>query len=180
MSRGCLGSLPACLILQVDWLPVYDQPQYWDKWKQQRDIKELCEYANLQRSLHSPKWVAHCCETKGYREGFAIVDWNEKINRPVCAAPKSQVSIPQEHIFMTSMCTCSPITGWKHQKPSKFCSKHTCSYLDSGDDSDEVDPSYPLPTTPHKIDTLLQTGQIGDLPENDDPSLLTGCRKERM
>ena len=74
------------------------------------------------------------------------------------------------------MGTRSPITGGKYQRPSKFCSKH--SHLDSGEDNDEVDPSYPLPT-PHTVDALLQTGQIGDLPENDDPSLLSGCRKEK-
>ena len=42
-----------------------------------RDIEELCESANLHRSLHSPKWVAHCCGAKGCGEGFAIVDGNE-------------------------------------------------------------------------------------------------------
>ena len=66
-----------------------------------RDIEQLCELANLQLSLRSPKWVAHSCGMKGCREGFAVVDGNEKINRPVCAAAKSRVKIAQEHIFMT-------------------------------------------------------------------------------
>ena len=30
-----------------------------------------------------------------------------------------------------------------------------------------------------QCDVLLQTGQVGDLPENDDLSLLTGCRKKK-
>ena len=141
-----------------------------------RDIEQLCEYANLERSLLSPKWVSHICGMKGCREGFAVVDGNEKINRPACAAPKSQVSIPQQHIFMTSMCTRSPVNGGKYQKPSKFCKQH--SHLDDGEDSDEVAPSHPLPT-PHSTDMLLEKSQVGDLPENDDPTLFTGCRKEK-
>ena len=108
-----------------------------------RDIEKLCELANLQLSLRSPKWVAHSCGMKGCREGFAVVDGNEKINRPVCAAPKSRVKIPQEHIFMTSMCTRSPINGGKHENASKYCSLH--SELTSGED---IQPSHSLPT-PH-------------------------------
>ena len=140
-----------------------------------RDIEKLCELANLHRSLQSPKWVAHTCGMKGC-EGFAVVDGNEKINRPVCAAPKSRVEVPREHIFLTSMCTRSPVNGGPHQKPSKFCILH--SHLSDDVDSDEVDPSHPLPT-PHHKDDLFQKSQVGELPENDDPTLLTGCRKAK-
>ena len=59
-----------------------------------RDIEKLCELANLYRSLQFPKQVSHTCEMKGYREGFAVVDGNEKINQPVRAAPKSWVKVP--------------------------------------------------------------------------------------
>lgn len=171
-----LVSIPACTILQsVDCLSDTNLSTNASE-SNRRDIEELCEYANLHRSLHTPKWIAHCCRVKGCQEGFAVIDGNEKINRPVCAAPKSRVNVPHQHIFMTSMCTRSPITGGKHQRPSKFCSKH--SYLESDGDSEDVNPSYPLPL-PHTADSLLETSQVGDLPENDDPRLLTGCRKEK-
>ena len=141
-----------------------------------RDIEKLCELANLYRSLQSPKWVSHTCGMKGCREGFAVVDGNEKINRPVRAASKSRVKVPREHIFLTNMCTRSPVNGGPHQNSSKFCALH--SHLSDGVDSDEVDPSHPLPT-PHHTDELLQKSQVGELPENDDPTLLTGCRKAK-
>ena len=138
-----------------------------------RDIEQLCEVANLQLSIRSPKWVAHSCGIKGCREGFAVVDGNEKINRPVCAAPKSRVKIPQQHIFMTNMCTRSPVNGGKHQSPSKYCTLH--SELTSEED---IESPHPMPT-PHTTDSLLQKSQVGELPDNDDPTLLAGCRKEK-
>ena len=68
------------------------------------------------------------------------------------------------------------MNGGPHQKPSKFCALH--SHLSDGVDSGEVDLSHPLPT-PHHTDELLQKSQVGELPENDDPTLLTGCRKAK-
>lgn len=43
-----------------------------------KDIEDLCEHANLTRSLISPKWVHHQCTTKGCGEGFAVIDGNKK------------------------------------------------------------------------------------------------------
>ena len=68
---------------------------------------------------------------------------------------KSRVKIPQEHIFMTSMCTRSPINGGKHQNASKYCCLH--SELTSGED---IQPSHSLPT-PHATDALLEKNQVG-------------------
>lgn len=143
-----------------------------------RDLEQLCECANLHTSQSSPKWVHHICSMKGCKEGFAVVDGNEKINRSVCAAPRRRVKIPTEHIFMTSMCTRSPINGGRHRKPSKFCQQHVFLEDEEEDDTIESDPSQTLPT-PHTPSHLMSRHQVGNLPENDDPALLVGCRKER-
>ena len=89
-----------------------------------RNLEQLCASANLLLSSKSPKWVAHTCKTKGCREGFAVVDGNEKINRPICSAPKSQVFLPQQHIYMTQCCIRSPASGGRFRKPSKYCEMH--------------------------------------------------------
>ena len=70
-----------------------------------RDMEDVCELVNLDRSLRSPQWVLHKCKMNGYSEGMAVVDGNEKINCPICAAPKSKVSLPDQHICMTSLCS---------------------------------------------------------------------------
>ena len=133
-----------------------------------RCIEDLCERANLKRSLSSPKWVQHRCLTKGCTEGFAVVDGNEKINRAICAAPKTRVSLPQQYIYMTSMCTRSPTTGGRHLKPSMFCEHHF----------EESTVSDILPT-PHHTHNLLEKAKVGIVPENDDSDVLVGCRKAK-
>ena len=146
---------------------LHDQDMYTEPTKgNRRDIEKLCQAANLARSLVSPKWVHHQCLTKG--EGFAVIDGNEKINRAICAAPKTRVAIPKEYIYMTSMCTRSPTTGGKHARPSKFCEHHF----------QELDNSDCL-LTPHSTNRLLEKGRVGTLPENDDNELLIGCRKAK-
>ena len=138
-------------------------------------MEDLCELVNLHRSLRSPQWVQHKCKMNGGREGLAVVDRNE-INHPICAAPKSKVSLPAQHICMTSLCSQSPVTGGKHIKP-KFCRHH--ANLDQ--QSTSSTPTLPTPSsstpTPHTLNPILERGKIGSLPDNDDDSLLVGCRK---
>ena len=150
-----------------------------------RDVEDLCELVNLHRSLRSPRWVKHKCNMSGCSEGMAVVDGNEKINRPICAAPKSKLTLPDQHICMTSLCSRSPATGGKHVKPSKFCTHHA--------DLDQSTASTPIPhtpssstpqphsptstPTPHTPNPILEKGKIGSLPDSDDDSLLVGCRK---
>lgn len=138
-----------------------------------RDMEDLCELVNLHRSLRSPQWVAHKCKMSGCSNGIAVVDGNEKINRPICAAPKSKLSLPDQHICMTSLCSRSPATGGKHVKP-KFCTYH--ADLDQQSISSTPTPSSSTPT-PHTPNPILEKGKIGSLPDNDDDSLLVGCHK---
>ena len=55
---------------------------------------------------------------------LAVVDGSEKINRPICSAPKSKVFLPQQHIYMTQCCIRSPASGGRFRKPSKYCEMH--------------------------------------------------------
>lgn len=135
-----------------------------------RDIEDLCEQVNLHRSLKSPKWISHKCSMKGRSEGFAVVDGNEKLNRPICAAPRCKVSLPHQYICMTSLCSRSPMTGGKHLKPSKFCAVHS-------DLPEQSTSSSSSPPAPHAPDPILEKDKVGNLPDNDDESLLIGCRK---
>ena len=90
-----------------------------------RDIDNVCEVVNLHRSLTPPRWVSHKCTFKGCSEGFAVVDGNEKVNRTVCAAPRSKVHLPNQHICVASLCCRSPLTGGKHIEGIQvLCTSH--------------------------------------------------------
>ena len=108
---------------------------------------------------------------------MADVDGNEKINRPICAAPKSKVSLPAQHICMTSLCSQSPVTGGKHIKPSKFCTHHANIDQQSTSSTPTLHTPSSSTPTPHTPNPILESGKIGSLPDNDDDSLLVGCRK---
>jgi len=111
------------------------------------NLEQFCASANL-LSSKSPKWVGHTCKTKGCREGFAVVDGNEKINRPICSAPKSKVFLPQQHIYMTQCCIRSPASGGRFRKPSKYCEMHL--FLE-----EQAAASLLTPTCQHHIPLIL-------------------------
>ena len=106
---------------------------------------------------------------------MAVVDGNEKINRPICAAPKSKVSLPAQHICMTNLCSRSPVTEGKHIK-SKFCTHHANLDQQSTSSTPTLHTPSSSTPTPHTPNPILEREKIGSLPDNDD-SLLVGCRK---
>ena len=113
-----------------------------------RNIEKLCEAATGFLSTVPPKWVHHVCSVKGCRKGFAVVDGNEKVNRTMCAAPKSKVYIDEQKIYMTQCCPQSPASGGKSNLPVPH-------------------PSHPIP----------EKSKVGTLPDNDCPDVLVGCKK---
>ena len=88
-----------------------------------KDIDYLCQRAML-ISTSPPKWVQHSCKTPECKEGMVTIDGNEKLSRPMCAATKSKVLCPVNHINLVQCCSRSPIMGGKHQRASKFCGEH--------------------------------------------------------
>ena len=140
-----------------------------------RNIECLCEEATHILSTKSPKWVKHICDTKGCSEGFAVVDGNEKVNRSMCAAPKSKVYLDQQKINMMQCCPRSPASGGKSKKPSKFCHLH--SFLDDESSSTAThDTNLPVPQPSHP---MLDVSNVGTLPDNECTDVLVGCKKAR-
>ena len=80
----------------------------------------LCQRAMMHISISPPIWVQHCCNVPGCREGMVTVDGIEKLIRAMCAAPKSKVMCPVNHINLVQCCTQSPITGGRHQQASNL------------------------------------------------------------
>ena len=128
-----------------------------------RNIEELCQLAVHHISTMSPRWVRHQCSVKGCKEGFAVIDGNEKKNRAMCTAPKSRVFVDDQKIYMTQCCSRSPVSGGKSLQGSKYCHHH--SFLESSEDSAVVATTN-LPS-PHVSNPLLEKSKVGSLPEND-------------
>lgn len=141
-----------------------------------RNIEELCQLAVHHISTMSPRWVHHQCSVKGCKEGFAVIDGNEKIKRAMCAAPKSRVFVDDQKIYMTQCCSRSPVSGGKSLQGSKYCHHH--SFLESCEDSAVVATTN-LPS-PHASNPLLEKSKVGSLPENDSSELLVGCKKSQL
>ena len=79
-------------------------------------------------------WVLHRCTVKGCAEGYVTVDGNEKLRRPICAAPKSHVQLRPDLPTIVQCCTNYPVHGGKSQAASKYCELHA-RYHDIASDS---------------------------------------------
>ena len=120
--------------------------------------EELWEVITTQRN----KWVMHKCGTKGCAEGYVTVDGNEKLRRPICAVPHSKSQIRKDLPKIVQCCTNFPILGGKNQAPNKYCEVHAQDY-----DGESLAP----------IELRdVNIAYTGVLPDNDDDSILTGCK----
>ena len=107
---------------------------------------------------------------------MVTIDGNEKLTRTMCAAPKSKVTCPVNHINLVQCCTRSPITGGKHLQSSKFCSDH--SHLATVQDSASTTMGLTVQIPQHAIlNPIVNLTNVGMLPDCDSNELLTGCRK---
>ncbi len=102
------------------------------------------------------------------------MDGLEKICRPMCALPKERAVAGKSRetrcLNVTQCCPNTPVIGGKHQRPSKFCTDH--QYLEEEANSGHFTGQQVLPE--HAIASAREDVQ---LPDNDDDSLLTGCKK---
>ena len=103
--------------------------------------------------------------------GYCSLDGVEKVIRSMCAAPRVRVvggSTPETCVLnVINWCPESPVIGGKYQLPSKFCHLHMPQTKQSV--------NY-LVTPPEHRYFLRQRNEV-TLPDNDDSSLLTGCKK---
>ena len=141
-----------------------------------RDIELFCQRAMLRISTSPPKWVQHCCNVRGCKEGMVTIDGNEKIRRAMCAAPTSKVICPVNHINLVQCCSRSPITGGRHQSSSRFCSEHQHLAKDTTT-STETPLTVSIPRYLIQ-NSLLTSVNLGALPDSDSDELLKGCRKQ--
>ena len=111
------------------------------------------------------KWTLHRCNVKGCTEGYITIDGNEKLRRPICAAPKSRVQLQHDLPIVAQCCTNYPVHGGKSQVASKYCELHA---------RDDVITSDATNITSSQERKLSDTGS---LPENNDDSLLVGCKR---
>ena len=132
-----------------------------------RDVESLCKSLWEEICSLRNKWVMHKCKVKGCAEGYVTVDGNEKLRRPMCAAPRSKIRIRSDLPTIVQCCTNYPVMGGKHQAASRYCSVHTGLVNTMSYDRGE-----PLPE--HRNLDLQYTGV---LPDNDDDSLMVGCKK---
>jgi len=142
-----------------------------------RNVELLCRRAMMVISVSPPKWIHHCCNVPGCREGMVTIDGNEKLTRAMCAAPKSKVKCPVNHINLVQCCTQSPITGGRHQQSSKFCVDH--SHLATAHDTATAALSLTVRIPRRTIQNpLFNLANMGKLPDTDSSELFTGCRKQ--
>lgn len=91
----------------------------------------------------------------------------------MCAAPRSKVvggTSPEGQLLkICAVLSRTPIMGGKHKPPSKFCAAHASAADDAANNS-----AIALP--PEHRHFCRQIGKV-KLPDNDDDTLLVGCKK---
>ena len=138
-----------------------------------RDIEGLCEMLWNHLSKLPNKWVMHSCHIKGCKEGYVTVDGNEKLKRPKCAAPHSRIQVRSDLPTIVQCCTKYPTLGGKHKSSSPYCDEHTVT------DEDNVSGIKSRNDVDNDVQLITKFDQhfVGELPKNDDDSVLVGYKK---
>ena len=92
----------------------------------------------------------------------------------MCALPKSKVVAGQDSetrvLNIVQCCPDTPVLGGKHAKPSKFCAAHT-------QENKETTDIHPILSPPELQYMNSRASNEVTLPDNDDQSVLTACKK---
>ena len=139
------------------------------------DIEGLCSKAWEDIVADQNSWIHHTCDVTGCKEGYVTIDGLEKVSRTICAAPREKLKLPPGLPNIVQCCHNSPVMGGKHVHASKFCSQHQ-KELESKSNTDNS--VKDLPTTSLAQHQGLTNSVIGNLPDNDSPALLAGCKKQ--
>ena len=140
-----------------------------------RNLEGLCETLWEEICQTRNKWVMHRCGVKGCAEGYVTVDGNEKLWRPTYAAPCSKLKIQRDLPMIVQCCTNSPQIGGRRKSSSRFCPLHTVSEQAAPVATENSDVEGRGKVLPEFSKVDIQT--TGVLPDNDDVSLLVGCKQ---
>ena len=103
-----------------------------------------------------------------------MVDGNEKVNRSMCAAPRSKVYLDQQKINMMQCCPRSPASGGKSKKVNfATC---TVSLMMTAHLQQPTIRTYQCHR--HHM-PMLDKSNVGTLPDNESTDVLVGCKKAR-
>ena len=106
--------------------------------------------------------------------GYCSLDGLEKVTRSICALPKSRVIAGQDTetkmLNIIQCCPETPVLGGKSEVPSKFCSSHSHLHEDTTD-------ILAVRTPPELEYIKTKAADEIALPDSDDDSMLTACRK---
>ena len=99
----------------------------------------------------------------------------EKVHRAMCAASRVRIvggSTPETCVLnVINCCPESPVMGGKHQQPSRFCHLHMPAVQLAEHEA------VNLSTFPPEHRNFLRQRNEVTLPDNDNSSLLIGCKK---
>ena len=155
-----------CIILEYAQLGMLESTNLFVEYTsmgKRRDLENLCECLWEVIASRRNKWVMHKCSIKGCAEGYVTIDGNEKLHRPICGVPHSRCQIRRDLPVIVKCCTNFPIIGGKNQTPSKYCEIHEKDH--------ENESSAPIEFR------NVNAEYTGNLPDNDDDSILTGCKR---
>ena len=151
------------------------------------DIEGLCEKVCQAISDDKNPWIEHSCDVKGCKEGYVTIDGLEKVSRTICAAPRERLKLPPGLPNIIQCCHNTPALGGKHSSASKFCKEHqmlqktTTTNTSTSTTSIASSSATHLPTSQTSTSFMHQhvsATNLGDLPDNDNSTLLTGCKKQ--
>ena len=138
-----------------------------------KNIEEECEAACKIIETEPNRWIKHTCNIRGCKEGYVTVDGNEKLKRPICAAPHNKEPNPRHMPQIVGCCKNTHIYGNSAIPPSKYCQDHDqkpgASECTQSHVSDEEENRNDIPP-------FLQGLPSSD--SGDDPRHLVGCKKQ--
>ncbi len=95
----------------------------------------------------------------------------------MCALPKEWATAGRSRetrcLNITQCCPNTPVMAGRHQRPSKYCSKHR--HLDEEESSEHSAMQEQTPVLSEH--SSVSAIKVVHLPDNNDNSLLTGCKK---
>ena len=157
-----------------------------------RDIENKCKDAFVCFSTKPNEWIKHVCKVPGCYEGYITVDGNEKLKRPMCAAPHTKETMTAGLPQIIKCCSNTPIYGNKSAKPSKYCEEH--GHLKRRHETNNSNETAPSECTRHVQEegdhqghdksvnaviepSLCETETLPVSDSGEDESNLVGCKK---